>query len=62
MTPDELRSELSRLGLSQVGAAKALRVNDKTIRRWASGEIPIPHAVALLLPKLTAKEAAKLLA
>lgn len=60
MTPEDLRTELSRLGLSQVGAAKALRVNEKTVRRWASGEIPIPHAVALLLPKLTVKEALKL--
>lgn len=56
MTPDALRSELSRLGLSQRAGAAHLRVNEKTMRRWISGEIPIPHAVALLLPKLTKKE------
>lgn len=61
MTPDELRAELARLGLSQTGAARALRVNEKTVRRWATGEIPVPFAVALLLVKLTPKEADKLI-
>lgn len=60
MTPDELRSELSRLGLSQVGAAKVLDYDERSVRRWVTGDKPIPRAVALLLPKLTPKEAARL--
>ena len=52
MTPDELRAHLSRLGLSQRGAAAFLRVNPSTLRRWCQGEVPVPHAVALLLPRL----------
>lgn len=52
MTPDELRAHLSRLGLSQRGAAAFLKVNTSTLRRWAQGEVPVPHAVALLLPRL----------
>lgn len=38
MTPDEYREAIERLGLSQVGAARLLGVNDRTSRRWASGE------------------------
>lgn len=58
MTPADLRTELARLGLSQRGGAAYLRVNEKTMRRWISGEIPIPHAIALLLPKLKPKDVA----
>lgn len=56
MTPDELRSQLSRLGLTQVGAAGFLDYDERTVRRWAAGEKPIPRVVALLLPRLTVKE------
>lgn len=56
MTPDTLRIELTRLGLSQVGAARLLDVDERTVRRWATGEIPVPQAVAMLLPRLTPEE------
>ena len=51
MTPDEYRDTLTRLGLSQVGAARALGVDERTSRRWAHGEreIPPPVVVALVL-------------
>lgn len=52
MTPDELRAQLDRLGLSQSGAARYLEVDPRTMRRWAAGDIPIPKAVELLLGKL----------
>lgn len=44
----EYRAALASLGLSQVGAAKLLRVGDRTSRRWAAGD-EIPAAVAYLL-------------
>lgn len=48
MTTDQYRDAISRLGLSQVGAAHFLGVDPRTSRRWALGELPIPRAVELL--------------
>lgn len=53
MTPDEFRAELSRLGMTQAGAARFLKVDERTIRRWATGDKEVPEAVALLLPRLS---------
>ena len=53
MTPDELRAQLDRLGLTQVGAARLLDVDERTVRRWATGNVPIPRAVEMLLPLLS---------
>lgn len=58
MTPDELRAELKRLGLTQNGAARFLDVQERTVRRWAAGDQPVPRAVELLLPRLTPEEVA----
>ncbi len=49
MTPTQYRDAIARLGLSQVAAGNLLCGNPRTSRRWASGESPIPQAVALLL-------------
>lgn len=49
MTPDALRDSLAALGLSQTRAAKLLQVEARTVRRWAAGRAPIPHAVELAL-------------
>lgn len=56
MSPDAFRAELKRLGLSQVGLARFLKSNPRTVRRWAIGEIEIPHAVELLLTRLKPEE------
>lgn len=56
MTPDAFRSELTRLGLTQAGAARFLKMDPRQLRRWAKGETPIPHAVELLLGKLKPKD------
>lgn len=61
MTPDELRAELARLGLSQARAGNVLGADGRTVRRWAAGAVPIPRAVALLLPKLTKAEVARIM-
>jgi hypothetical protein len=38
MTKDDYRAALVVLDLSQVAAAKFFRVNERTSRRWASGD------------------------
>jgi DNA-binding transcriptional regulator YiaG len=60
MTPDALRAELTRLGLSQIALSRLLAIDDRTVRRWAAGELPVPRAVVLLLPRLSSAEAAAL--
>lgn len=60
MTPEQLREQLARLDLSQNGAARALRVDPKTVRNWASGRSAIPFSVELALGKMTKPEAKRL--
>ena len=47
MNPNALRAAPKALGLSGRGLARLLDVNEKTFRRWLSGEVPIPRSVAL---------------
>ena len=49
MSPQQFRAALRRLRLSQVQAARRLRVNERTVRRWVAGDSRIPESVALLL-------------
>lgn len=50
MTKDELKAKRKELGLSAQGLANRLGLSKwggRTIRRWESGEFPIPGPVAL---------------
>lgn len=49
MTPTDLRATITRLGLSQVGAAKVLGIDDRTMRRWIAGEREISPPAILAL-------------
>lgn len=49
MTPEQLRTILDRLGLTQTRAAHFLDVDDRTVRRWIAGDVVIPRPVELLL-------------
>jgi hypothetical protein len=49
MDGEEYRAALDKLDLTQVEAAKVLHVDDRTSRRWAGDEVPIPYATATLL-------------
>jgi DNA-binding transcriptional regulator YiaG len=49
MNAEQFRHALSRLGLTQTGAARLFDINERTVRRWAADEGPIPRVVALLL-------------
>jgi hypothetical protein len=52
--PDQFRAALDRLGLTQSGAAKLFRVDERTARRWSLGEREIPPAMAILVNQLVA--------
>lgn len=54
MTPKQFRSALERLQLSQLGAARLVKADGRTARRWALGERAIPATVAILLRLLMA--------
>lgn len=61
MTPEEFRAEIARLGLSQVEAARVLRLAPRSVRRYVASETadraPIPWAVGELLRRMTPEEA-----
>lgn len=54
MTPKQYAAIITRLGLSQVGAARFLGVDERTSRRWISGEREIPEPVSRFLTFLAA--------
>lgn len=54
MTPTQFRSALSRLGLTQTGAARLVGADERTARRWALGERTVPGPVVILLRLLLA--------
>jgi plasmid maintenance system antidote protein VapI len=49
VTAGQLQRLLDRAGLSQRGAAKALEINERSMRRYCSGEQPVPKTVELAL-------------
>lgn len=54
MKPDEYHAALEKLGLSQIAAAKLLGVDERTSRRWASGERDVPGPAIRFLRYLIA--------
>ena len=55
MKPAELRAVLASLGLSQVGFARTVRVDPRTVRRWVAGDAVIPGPVVVLIELLQAQ-------
>ena len=49
MTAAQLKRALAKAGLSQRGAAKLLDINERTMRRYVSGEQSIPCVVEYAL-------------
>jgi transcriptional regulator with XRE-family HTH domain len=49
MTPQQYLDAIERLGLSQRSAGEFLGVNERTSRRWVSGQSPVPISVEKLL-------------
>jgi len=52
MSPSNLRDALTLLRWSQRGLAEALECDDRLVRRWASGDAPVPPDVAAWLIEL----------
>lgn len=62
MTHAEYRDALDRLGLTQVGAARLLKIGERTSRRYAAHDEmagDIPGTVELLLRKLLEEKGRK---
>lgn len=49
MTPNQYRAAISKLGLSQQGAATLFGVSLRTSQNWALGDYPVPDVYAKLL-------------
>jgi transcriptional regulator with XRE-family HTH domain len=49
MTPTEFRQYLHGLGLNQQHVSALVGVQDRTVRRWASGRISVPEDVHEML-------------
>lgn len=49
MNATELRALLESAGLSQRGAARLLDIDERTMRRYCSGDLPIPNVIVLAL-------------
>lgn len=55
MTPNDYRTAIGSLGLTQAGAAQLLGVDARTSRKWANGEREVPPTAARFLRLLIAK-------
>lgn len=60
MTAIQLQRLLDRAGLSQRGAAKAIEINERTMRKYVAGDTKIPKTVELAMLYLANHEAAKI--
>lgn len=49
MSAKELRSVLENLGVTQRGAAEAMDISERNMRRYVAGKLPVPLVIALLL-------------
>jgi DNA-binding XRE family transcriptional regulator len=49
MTASQLQRAIERAGLSQRGAAKALEINERTMRKYVAGDSKIPKTVELAM-------------
>jgi DNA-binding transcriptional regulator YiaG len=57
LQPNELRTIRQRYGLTIRGLAGLLRIRDeKTIRRWEKGEVPVSGPASIVLELMDADE------
>lgn len=49
MTPDRFRECLTRLRFSTRGLADVLGCDDRMVRRWSAGRVPIPAEIVAWL-------------
>lgn len=57
MTPAEIQSIRKRARLTQSGLARVLRITDqRTIRRWENGDIPVSGPASIILEMIDSGE------
>lgn len=57
MTHTEIQSIRKRAGLTQSGLAALLRITDqRTVRRWEAGDMPVSGPASIILEMLDAGE------
>ena len=56
MTGEQLDKNLAKIGFNQSSFSRALKVQDRTVRRWVSGENEVPPTVALLVNLMIATD------
>jgi hypothetical protein len=49
MTSQQFTTALTRLGITQMGLAKIIRRNERTVRDWVGGRSPVPTEIELLI-------------
>lgn len=49
MDKNQFRSALETVGLTQGAAGDLLGVDKRTVRRWALGEVSVPHMAVIVL-------------
>ncbi|MCG2632205.1 hypothetical protein L6654_36925 [Bradyrhizobium sp. WYCCWR 13023] len=49
MTAGQFNAALDKLGFTQMGFARKLELGERSVRRWAAGQWPVPVPVAMLL-------------
>jgi transcriptional regulator with XRE-family HTH domain len=54
MKPAEFRDLLDQMGISQLDVARFLDFDGRQVRRWVSGEAPVPFVVEILLTYMAA--------
>lgn len=52
LSPTAFRAKLAAARIRQIDFAKHLRCDKKTINRWALGQTPVPHHIALTIDTL----------
>jgi hypothetical protein len=57
VSPARYRRLIAHFGLSQVGSARFLGYDPRTVRRWVAGELEVPKAVAMLLELMVGAKA-----
>ena len=49
MTPAEFKARLKMLKVSQVRFSRVVGVDPRTVRRWVSGQTPVPYYAERML-------------
>lgn len=49
MTPEAFKAHLARRGYTQAAFGKEVDTGERTVRRWATGETPVPKSIQMLL-------------